>query len=117
MGTLVKPRWTCPSCGSGLNARAKDCCDTCILTIFTGEYSPELGVALAKYNSCADWNNDPTNYSDEDDNGLVIPATATCSHTLQVEYAHQNDNCDFQRCWVAECSDCHAFVTECGMEG
>ena len=50
-------------------------------------------------------------------NDLVIPVTDTCAHKFQVEYVHQNDTCDFSKCWVAECSDCHAFVAECGMEG
>lgn len=50
-------------------------------------------------------------------NELIIAPTDTCAHKFQVEYAHENDTCDLSKCWVAECSDCHAFVAECGMEG
>jgi hypothetical protein len=60
--------WTCSSCGSGLLAKATDCCDYCILTIYTGEHSPILGEAFAKYQSIEDWANDTTDYSDEENN-------------------------------------------------
>lgn len=57
--------WVCPACGVGVDAKATDCCDYCILTIFSGKHSPELSVAFSIYNSAIDWENDPTEYEDD----------------------------------------------------
>jgi hypothetical protein len=43
----------------------------------------------------------------------VIPPTATCKHEFQVEYWHENDECDLEDCAVAECAECGKFATEC----
>ena len=60
----VAKDWECPACGSGLEAKATDCCDYCILTIYSGKHSPELSVAFSKYSSTADYVNDPTDYEE-----------------------------------------------------
>lgn len=63
--TKVSNNWQCPACGAGLGAKATDCCDYCILTVFSGEHRPELSEAFGKYNSVTDMVNDPTDYTDE----------------------------------------------------
>jgi len=65
MATPLKRDWVCPMCGANQNARATDCCDYCILSIFSGYHSPDLATAFYKYNTISDWTNDPVNYSEE----------------------------------------------------
>jgi hypothetical protein len=68
---MLKPigSWTCESCGAGADAKAKDCCDYCILTIFSGYHALELNEAFENYNNTNDWNNDTCDYSPDGDKG------------------------------------------------
>lgn len=64
MANKVEADWQCPSCGAGTDAKAKDCCDYCILTIFSEKHSPDLDTAFSKYNSVSDWEADETDYTE-----------------------------------------------------
>ncbi len=65
MAKALIGNWSCESCGADASARAKDCCDACILTIFSGVHSLELEEAFASYSSVSDWNADNCNYAPE----------------------------------------------------
>lgn len=66
MAKTLERDWYCPSCGANQNARATDCCDYCILSIFSGYHSPDLGTAFSKYTTIQAWVDDPTDYSEEE---------------------------------------------------
>ena len=69
---MIAKDYQCPACGATRFSKVLDCCDYCLLTLFSGEHSPELNTAFEKYNSVADWTNDPTDYNDEDDNNIFF---------------------------------------------
>lgn len=56
--------YVCPDCGATELSKVTECCDYCLLTLFSGTHSPELNTAFEKYNSIADWTNDPTDYNE-----------------------------------------------------
>jgi NMD protein affecting ribosome stability and mRNA decay len=62
----IKPDWACPSCGATADSKTIDCCDACILTLFSGVHSPDLNTAFEKYNSTHDWVDDSFDYEEED---------------------------------------------------
>ena len=66
MATSLSADWVCPMCGMDKDAKATDCCDYCILSIFSGVHSPTLDYAFTKYTKVSDWVNDSTDYSEED---------------------------------------------------
>ena len=66
----VETDWQCPSCNADTNSRVKDCCDYCLLTLFSGIHSPELDTAFSKYNSVSDWAFDKNDYSEEEEDEI-----------------------------------------------
>lgn len=66
MGKKLEMDYACRDCGATVATPVSECCDWCLLTLYSGEHSPMLDLALHRYNSISDWINDTTDYSDEE---------------------------------------------------
>lgn len=66
MGKKLAEDYCCKDCGATQSTPVSECCDWCLLTLYSGEHSPMLDLALHRYKSLSDWVNDETDYSDED---------------------------------------------------
>ena len=67
MGKKIKPDYECEACGANDRTPASECCDFCLLTLFSGEYSPHLNLALHKYRDVVEWAKDKTDYSPDEE--------------------------------------------------
>jgi|688.fasta_scaffold960064_2 hypothetical protein len=67
MGKPIKPDYECEDCGATTSTPVSECCDWCLLTLFSGEHSPMLDLALHRYKSVADWVKDETDYSPDEE--------------------------------------------------